>query len=144
MKDYGEQLDEASRKTVEDALADARTKLESKSAEEMNQAAEALEMPRTNWRTAMCRRPGRCADPGADGSAGDGQTDGAPDGSAGTDGAEGKKEDVVDADFKEVRVELVVGPLKTIISPQQALTFHSHGKWNNIPSNALRSKTRLL
>src|SRR5580693_1167365 len=42
VKDYGEQLDEASRKTVEDALADARTKLESKSAEEMNQAAEAL------------------------------------------------------------------------------------------------------
>jgi molecular chaperone DnaK len=102
VKDYGDQLDEGSRKTVEDALADARTKLESKSAEEMNQAAEALGTASHKLAEAMYSKTRQSAQPGADGSAGDGQTDGAADGSAGTDGAE-KKEDVVDADFKEVK-----------------------------------------
>ena len=102
VKDYGDQLDEASRKTVEDALAEARTKLESKSAEEMNQAAEALGNASHKLAEAMYSKTRQSGQPGADGSAGDGQADGAPDGSAGTDGAE-KKEDVVDADFKEVK-----------------------------------------
>jgi molecular chaperone DnaK len=103
VKDYGDQLDEASRKTVEDALAEARTKLESKSAEEMNQAAEALGNASHKLAEAMYSKTRQSGQPGADGSAGDGQADGAPDGSAaGADGAE-KKEDVVDADFKEVK-----------------------------------------
>ena len=42
LKDNGAALDEAARKTVEDALAAAREKLESKDLEEINRTTEAL------------------------------------------------------------------------------------------------------
>src|SRR5467141_1773216 len=42
LKDHGAEVDEALRKQVEDAMAEARTKLESKDADEINRAAEAL------------------------------------------------------------------------------------------------------
>src|SRR6266852_3698857 len=42
LKEYGSQLDDASRKAVEDALNDARGKLESKDVDELNRTAEAL------------------------------------------------------------------------------------------------------
>jgi len=102
VKDYGEQLDEASRKTVEDAITEARSKLESKSADEMNSAAEALANASHKLAEAMYSKTRQGAQPGADGSAGDGQADGAANGPGGNEGAE-KKEDVVDADFKEVK-----------------------------------------
>jgi len=101
LKDYGEQLDEASRKQVEEALAEARTKLESKDADEMNRAAEALSAASHKLAEAMyskTRQTGQGAG-GADGGAtgdGGGAENGQP-------GSGGPKEDVVDADFKEVK-----------------------------------------
>jgi len=99
LKDYGDQVDESSRKAIEDALADARGKLESKSAEDMNRAAEALASASHKLAEAMyskTRQGGaQQGAPGEDGHA-----------AAGGDGAgtgEEKKEDVVDADFKEVK-----------------------------------------
>jgi molecular chaperone DnaK len=100
VKDYGAQLDEGSRKTVEDALADARTKLESKSADEMNRAAETLANASHKLAEAMYSKT-RQGTQGAEAAAG---ADGHP-GAGGAGAAEEaeKKEDVVDADFKEVK-----------------------------------------
>ena len=100
LKDHGAQLDEASRKTVEDAIAEAKTKLESKDADEMNRAADALAQASHKLAEAMYSktRQGQAGAqaPGGDGGTGDGQTQGG-------EGGAGKKEDVVDADFKEVK-----------------------------------------
>ena len=100
LKDHGAQLDEASRKSVEDALAEAKTKLESKDTEEMNRAAEALAQASHKLAEAMYSktRQGQAgAQASGDGRAGaDGRTQ------QGNGGGE-KKEDVVDADFKEVK-----------------------------------------
>jgi molecular chaperone DnaK len=97
LKEHGEHLDDASRKGVEDALNDARGKLESKDVDELNRAAEALSAASHKLAEAMYSktRQAQGAQPGADGDGGQ------PNGSA-THEAE-KKEDVVDADFKEVK-----------------------------------------
>jgi molecular chaperone DnaK len=97
LKDYGAQLDESSRKSVETALADAKSKLESKDPGEIDRAAEALANASHKLAEAMyskTRQQG--AGPG-----GAGPQPGA-DGHAEAEG-EAKKEDVVDADFKEVK-----------------------------------------
>jgi molecular chaperone DnaK len=95
VKEQGAQLDEGARKTVEDALADARTKLESKDVGELNRAAEALANASHKLAEAMYSKTRQAgAQPGADGT-------GAPNGDTGAH--EEKKEDVVDADFKEVK-----------------------------------------
>jgi molecular chaperone DnaK len=98
LKDYGAQLDEGSRKSVEDALAEAKGKLESKDADELNRAAETLANASHKLAEAMYSktRSQQSADPGSDGNAGDG-------GGGSTGPTEEKKEDVVDADFKEVK-----------------------------------------
>jgi molecular chaperone DnaK len=102
LKEYGEQLDEASRKGVEDALADARTKLEAKDPAELDRAAETLSGASHKLAEAMYSKTRQ-----ASGDAGGANAGGGADGnggSAGSDGAgESKKEDVVDADFKEVK-----------------------------------------
>jgi molecular chaperone DnaK len=103
LKEYGSQLDEAARKSVEDALAEARGKLESKDAEELKRAAEALSAASHKLAEAMyskTRQQGQQADAGASGNAAGAGADGASDNGGG--GAE-KREDVVDADFKEVK-----------------------------------------
>ncbi|HXZ87209.1 MAG TPA: molecular chaperone DnaK [Candidatus Binataceae bacterium] len=99
VKDYGAQLDEGSRKTVEDALADARTKLESKSSDEMNRAAEMLANASHKLAEAMYSKTRQGAQ-GAEAAGADGHP-GA--GEAGAAEEPEKKEDVVDADFKEVK-----------------------------------------
>jgi molecular chaperone DnaK len=98
LKEYGTQLDEGSRKGIEDALNDARGKLESKNVDELNRTAEALSAASHKLAEAMYSktRQAQGAQPGAGG-------DGAgPNGGAGNPESE-KKEDVVDADFKEVK-----------------------------------------
>jgi molecular chaperone DnaK len=101
VKDHGAQLDDGSRKAIDDALADARAKLESKSADEMNTAAEALANASHKLAEAMYSKT-RQGPQGAEAGAADGHPDGGPQGSGDTASAE-KKEDVVDADFKEVK-----------------------------------------
>ncbi len=95
VKEHGAQLDEASRKAVEDAIADARGKLESKDAAELNRVAETLSNASHKLAEAMyskTRQEGAAAGAGPDGA---GAANGGP--------SEEKKEDVVDADFKEVK-----------------------------------------
>src|SRR6516162_4131092 len=69
LKEYGAQLDDASRKGVEDALNDARSKLESKDVDELNRAAEALSGASHKLAEAMYSktRQAQGAQPGADG-----------------------------------------------------------------------------
>jgi molecular chaperone DnaK len=97
LKDYGSQLDDNSRKGVEDALNDARGKLESKNVDDLNRSAEALSAASHKLAEAMYSktRQGQGAQPDA---GGDGT---GPNGGASQDAE--KKEDVVDADFKEVK-----------------------------------------
>jgi molecular chaperone DnaK len=108
LKDYGAQLDEASRKSIEDALASAKGKLESKEPSEMDAAAEALSQASHKLAEAMYSKT-REAQAGAAGGQAGGPNAGASGESNGTDGqsdggSDGKnKEDVVDADFKEVK-----------------------------------------
>jgi molecular chaperone DnaK len=98
VSEHGAALDEASRKSVEDAIASAKGKLESKDPAEINSAAEALSSASHKLAEAMyskSRQSGSAEAPGSDG-ADSGQANGAS-------GGEEKKEDVVDADFKEVK-----------------------------------------
>src|SRR5271167_4508677 len=99
LKDHGAEIDEAGRKQVEDALAEAKTKLESKDADEINRAAEALQNASHKLAEAMYSKTKAGAGPQA--GAGDGAS--AQSGSQSGNGESGKKEDVVDADYKEVK-----------------------------------------
>jgi len=102
LKDYGAQLDDSSRKQVEDALASAREKLESKDPDEMNRAADALSNASHKLAEAMYSKTRQSqAGSGPDAAAGDGHADGSANGDASPGGE--PKEDVVDADFKEVK-----------------------------------------
>ncbi len=99
LKEYGAELDAASKKTIEDAIADAKGKLESKDADEMNRAAETLSNASHKLAEAMYSKTRQAQGGGA------GPGDGAAGAAAGDEaaGAQSKKEDVVDADFKEVK-----------------------------------------
>jgi molecular chaperone DnaK len=100
LKDYGSSLDEASRKVVEDAIATAKSKLEGKDPDEMNRAAESLATASHKLAEAMYSKARQ--DQGGAGAEGHpGQ--GASPGNGGEGAQQGKKEDVVDADFKEVK-----------------------------------------
>ena len=105
LKDYGAQLDEAARKAVEDALATAKSKLEVKDPEEIDRAAEALSSASHKLAETMYSKTRQAAGDGGARCGSDGEADGhtaAP--ASGGDGAwREKKEDVVDADFKEVK-----------------------------------------
>jgi molecular chaperone DnaK len=105
LKDNGAALDEATRKSIEDALAAAREKLESKDRDEINRTTEALMAASHKLAEMMYSksRQGAGAQAGAGGPTGDdgNATGGA--GEAGNHPHEEKKEDVVDADFKEVK-----------------------------------------
>jgi molecular chaperone DnaK len=105
LKDYGSQLDEAGRKAIEDAIAAAKPKLESKEPAEMDAAAEALSKASHKLAEAMysktreAQQGGGGAQPGADGASG-AQSQA---GNGGEAQSGGKPDDVVDADFKEVK-----------------------------------------
>jgi molecular chaperone DnaK len=96
LKDYGSQLDDASRSSIGSALSDARTKLESKDADEMNRAADALSAASHKLAEAMYSKTRQEQQPG-------GSSDGASAANGGGEESAEKKEDVVDADFKEVK-----------------------------------------
>src|SRR5271163_2330694 len=91
LKDYGAQLDDSSRKQVEDALAGAREKLEAKDPAELDRAAETLSGASHKLAEAMYSKT-RQAGADAGGANAGGSADGNG-GSAGSDGAgESKKE----------------------------------------------------
>jgi molecular chaperone DnaK len=100
--EYGSQLDGDSRKGVEDALATAKGKLESKEPEELDRAAEALASASHKLAEAMYSKTRQAG--GEAGAAGTGAGDGnGGDANRPGGGDEPPNEDVVDADFKEVK-----------------------------------------
>jgi molecular chaperone DnaK len=105
LKDNGAALDETARKSVEDALAAAREKLESKDLDEINRTTEALMTASHKLAEMMYSktRQGAGAQGGAGGPAGDDGHAGGAGEAGGGQPHEEKKEDVVDADFKEVK-----------------------------------------
>jgi molecular chaperone DnaK len=104
LKDNSAQLDEAGRKAIEDALTAAKAKLESKDPAEMDAAAETLSKASYKLAEAMYSKTreaqqGAGAQPGAEGAGGpQAEANGGGEQSGG-----GPKDDVVDADFKEVK-----------------------------------------
>jgi molecular chaperone DnaK len=104
LKDNSAQLDEAGRKAIEDALTAAKAKLESKDPAEMDAAAETLSKASYKLAEAMYSKTreaqqGAGAQPGAEGASGpQAEANGGGEQSGG-----GPKDDVVDADFKEVK-----------------------------------------
>ena len=99
LKEYGGDMDASSKQSIEDAITAAKSKLESQDPAEMNSAAETLASASHKLAEAMyskTRAQQGGAGPDAAGAGAGGSTDGG--------GAEqGKKEDVVDADYREVK-----------------------------------------
>jgi len=94
LKENGDKIEADTKKQVEDALVEARKHLDSKDAEELKKATETLSAASNKMAEQMYKQAGAQpgAAPGADAGAGQ---------QAGAQG-EGKKDDVIDADFKEV------------------------------------------
>jgi len=96
LKEYGSDMDASSRQSVEDALAAAKSKLESQDPGELNAAAESLANASHKLAEAMYSKT-RAQQGAAGGQAGPGA---APNDGG---GEQDKKEDVVDADYREVK-----------------------------------------
>jgi molecular chaperone DnaK len=96
LKEGGDKVDAATKKDVETALEEARKHLESKDAEELKKATEALTAASNKMAEQMYKNSGTAgAQPGAEAAAGAGTQS--------TQSESGKKDDdVIDADFKEV------------------------------------------
>ncbi|HLH77488.1 MAG TPA: molecular chaperone DnaK [Candidatus Binataceae bacterium] len=97
LKEYGENLDAAARKTVDDALSSARAKLESQNPDELNRASEALSEASHKLAEAMYSKA-RTQSEAAGGAAGNASGSQASGG-----GEQPPKDDVVDADYREVK-----------------------------------------
>jgi molecular chaperone DnaK len=106
LKEYGGSLDDGTKKGIEDALAAAKGKLESTDPEELNRAAETLSAASHKLAEAMYSKARQQGQAGAEGSSSTGAGSAAADGKSGEAGGTGGtsgKEDVVDADYKEVK-----------------------------------------
>ncbi len=103
LKEYGGSLDDGTKKGIEDALAAAKDKLESTDPEELNRAAETLSAASHKLAEAMYSKARQQGQAGAEGSSSTGAGSAAADGKSGEAGGTGGKEDVVDADYKEVK-----------------------------------------
>ena len=97
LKEHGESVDAATRGNIEQALERAKKALEGQDADEMKTAAEQLSTASHKLAEAIYAKTAHQTEAGADGQAGGG----APGGEGQTSG--GKKDDVVDADFEEVK-----------------------------------------
>src|SRR5216684_998655 len=102
LKDNAAALDEATRKSVEDALAAAKEKLESKDLDEINRATEALISASHKLAEVIYSKTRQGAGAQGGPAGGGGHAAGAGEAGGGQPHEE-KKEDVVDADFKEVK-----------------------------------------
>lgn len=95
VKDGEGKISDASKSEVEAAVAEAKTKLESESADELKAASEALQTVTHKVATEMYQQGGEA--PGAEQAQGAG-----PDQGQSAEGEKKDDDDVVDADFKEV------------------------------------------
>ena len=99
LKEYGADMEAGAKQSIEDALAAAKSKLESQDPNELNSAADTLASASHKLAEAMysktrAQQGGTGPEQGASSDAGSAQPNG---------GGEGKKEDVVDADYREVK-----------------------------------------
>jgi len=94
LKEHGEQLDAATRASIDSALERAKKALEGESAEEMKSSAEALTQASHKLAEAIYAKASQS-------SAGGPSSDGAAPGGESSGG--GDKDNVVDADFEEVK-----------------------------------------
>ncbi|MCM2324076.1 MAG: molecular chaperone DnaK [Oligoflexia bacterium] len=104
IKENAEKIDAAMKKQVEEALVEARKHLDSKNLEELQKATEQLTAASNKMAEQMYKNVGANA-PGAQPGAGaaEGAAGAGPSGNGHTDESkDGKKDDVIDADFKEV------------------------------------------
>jgi molecular chaperone DnaK len=99
LKEYGGDMDAAAKQSIEDAIAAAKSKLESQDPAELNSAAETLASASHKLAEAMYSKTR--AQQGGTGPEASAGASGSTDGSGGDQ--EGKKEDVVDADYREVK-----------------------------------------
>ena len=97
LKEHGESVDAATRGNIEQELERAKKALEGQDADEMKSAAEQLSTASHKLAEAIYAKTAHKTEAGADGQAGGG----APGGESQT--SSGKKDDVVDADFEEVK-----------------------------------------
>ena len=101
VKENGEKIAADTKKSVEDALVEARKHLDSKDAEEITKATEAL----TSASNKMAEEMYKTAGPQAGAASAEGahaHTEGAGDSHASQDAKKHGGEDVIDADYKEV------------------------------------------
>jgi molecular chaperone DnaK len=96
LKEHGDQVDAAERANIEEALSAAKTALEGQDAEPMRAAMEKLTSAQHKLAEAMYAKAAQQKG-GAEG--GGDSTNGAGPGAQGS----GRKDDVVDADFEEVK-----------------------------------------
>jgi molecular chaperone DnaK len=111
LKEHGEKIEAATKKQVEDALVEARKKLDSTDAEVLQKATEELTTASNKMAEQMYKTAGsQTGGPGADAetnqsynanSQGHAGAAGAQDGAKGANNGPGS-DDVIDADFKEV------------------------------------------
>jgi molecular chaperone DnaK len=101
LKENGDKIEADTKKSVEEALVEARKHLDSKDADELQKATEKLTAASNKMAEQMYKNAGAHAAAGA--APGGGPSAGpAGDGKADAKAADGKKDDVIDADFKEV------------------------------------------
>jgi molecular chaperone DnaK len=98
LKDLGEKVDAAERAKVESAISDLRTALKADDRERLEKKTEAL----AQASAAIAQRAYAAGQggPEASGAAGGAQSSGGPEGGA---GGQSGREDVVDAEFEEVK-----------------------------------------
>ncbi len=97
VKDHGEKVDPAEKAKVEEALVEARKKLTSEDVAELKKATEDLTQASNKMAEDMYKNAGNAASNGAGPQAGDAKEEGAS-----TSDAKKGKDDVIDADYKEV------------------------------------------
>ena len=98
MKENSDKISDDSKKNVEEALVEARKHLDSKDVAQLQKATEQLTAASNKMAEEMYKKAGAAA--GADGA--QAQGNGHDNGSAGHAKDDKNKEDVIDADFKEV------------------------------------------
>ena len=94
LKENGDKIEAATKKDVEDALAEARKHLDSKDADEIKKATETLTAASNKMAEQMYKQAGA--------QAGTGPEANGPQGGAEGEKKDDKKDGVIDADFKEV------------------------------------------
>ncbi|OFZ82470.1 MAG: molecular chaperone DnaK [Bdellovibrionales bacterium RIFOXYD1_FULL_53_11] len=102
LKEHGEKVTADIKKSVEEALADARKFLESKDADEIQKATEHLTNASNKMAEQMYKQTGKGPDAAGQPESGGGGNGAGGNDTGGAKDGDKKKDDVIDADYKEV------------------------------------------